>query len=221
MLKLSVLCLVVISLCAANLYGQRRGRVGRAAASAKARPGSHNTDPGASEIRRVDFLNFTYRTSICSKDAGIGGEVTVHGGEFKQGSDADEAYFGVVENKIIYGDLTGNGQEEAAVHTGCGQTGWNYGLEEVFVYTMQGGRAALLAETNQDRMVADYQRYFPDGVLWSTTNNGLRIRNGVLLIDWYADGAHCCPEHIATLVYRLNGRGLALAGRPAKRPFRQ
>ena len=217
-MKLSLFCLIVISLCAANLYGQR-GR--HATPTRKARAGSRNTDAGTSEIRWVDFLNFTYRTSICTKDAGIGGEVTVQGGEFKQGSDADEAYFGVVDNRIIYGDLTGDGQEEAAVHTACGQIGWNYGLEEVFVYTMQGGRAALLAETNQDRMVADYQRYFPNGVLWSTRNNGLRIRNGAFLIDWYADGAHCCPEHIATLVYRLNGRGLALAGRPAKRPFRQ
>jgi len=170
-------------------------------------------------IRQVDFLDFTYTTSLCTKDVGIGPEVTVHNGEFKQGNDADEAYFGVVDNKVVYGDLTGDGQEEAVVHTACGRTAWNYGLEEFFVYTRQNDSLRLVARVNQDQMVNDYQRNYPEGVLWSTRFNGVRVRSGSLLIDWNADGAHCCPEHIVTMQYRLDGEQLMAIARPVRRPF--
>lgn len=119
MMKLGLFCLIVISLCAANLYGQRGGH---ATPTRKARAGSRNTDAGASEIRRVDFLNFTYRTSICTKDAGIGGEVTVQGGEFKQGSDADESMADIKRTGIKVfqkGERVPVGDPRTRVHTGA------------------------------------------------------------------------------------------------------
>lgn len=73
--------------------------------------------PGSA--RQIDFLNFTYQSSLCAREFGrdgIAGTVEIHNGEFKN----EEAYFGVVEDKILYGDLTGDGRDEAIIHVGCG-----------------------------------------------------------------------------------------------------
>jgi hypothetical protein len=69
-----------------------------------------------------------------------------------------------VGNKVIHGDLTGDGgREDAIVACVCGANGSTYGLDEVFIYTLQNGRAALLAETNGEDMTRDYVRYYPNG----------------------------------------------------------
>src|SRR5687767_6295279 len=94
---------------------------------------SHNRRPSStprqsivSDIRQVDFLNFTYHSSLCSPKIGhgIGETVRVRKGEFKN----KDVYFGVVDNKIIYGDVTGDGREDAIVNVGCGENIANFGL---------------------------------------------------------------------------------------------
>jgi hypothetical protein len=154
---------------------------------------------------------------LCGEGVGLGKTVSVKNREFKQGSGDDEAYFAV--NETIYGDITGDGDDEAIVHNVCGVASWNYGLDEFLIYTMRDGQVVLLGELKG--MVADYKHYFPNGTLWSPTDKGLKIRSGAVLIDWYADGPHCCPEYIATLNYRWDGKQFVLSRRPLKRVFRQ
>jgi hypothetical protein len=50
-------------------------------------------------IRRVDFLNFTYQSSFCSKEigGGIGRTIKIRKGEFKN----SEVYYGTTKNHII------------------------------------------------------------------------------------------------------------------------
>lgn len=197
---------------------KQRVSTGRAQADKLIRNGNPSN---VGNIRQTDFLNFTYPTSLCRKELGLGTEVTVHDGDFKHGSDADETYFGVMNKTIIYADLTGSRQEEAIVHTVCGHTGYNWWLEEFFVYADRNSSAALVAELNQDQMISDYHRYYPNGDLLRTTNDGTRVRGGSLLVDWAADGPHCCPKYIVTLEYRWNGRQLILNGRPQRKLFKQ
>jgi len=68
------------------------------------------TKPAVNDIRKVDFLNFTYNPTQCSQEygrQGIGRIVNVKDGEFKNKS----VYFSVMSDKIIYADLTGDGKD--------------------------------------------------------------------------------------------------------------
>lgn len=183
-----------------------------------------------SEIRRVDFLNFTYHPSLCAREYGsygIGKTVRVRDGEYKHGREWDEVYFGVVNNRIIYGDLTGDGHDEAIVHAACGLMGANYGLSEIFIYTMRNGNAVLLTSISDEDTDRDYHRYYREnpntlaGSLWRIIDDGVKIQGGLLTVERFVDGAHCCPKNIATMNYRWNGDRLLLVGKPLKRRFVQ
>jgi hypothetical protein len=170
-------------------------------------------------IRRVDFLNFNYPTSICAKEFGFGSTVSVHDGNYQEGSDLDSSYFGIVDHKIRYANVTGGGNEEAIVHIACGHTGYNWGFDLIVLYKPDStGGAARVGDITSKLMENDYHRYYPDGDLHSIT--AVRPQGGALFIDWAADGPRCCPKYIATLQYRWNGQQFVLAARPQKRAFK-
>jgi hypothetical protein len=175
-------------------------------------------DTAASAIRREDFLNFTYHPSLCTQEyakEGIGKTVRVHNGEYKN----NEVYYGVVDNKIIYGDLTHDGRDEAVVHIGCGYYTANYGLSEIFIFTAKGKDAVLLAVLNENDIRRDYQRAYPEGTLIGSYYTGVNVVGGDLVVEHYAEGAHCCPKYVATFRYRWNGASLARVGKIERRKF--
>src|SRR5687768_18026336 len=92
------LCLMVIVLCATS---------GAAQSSSKRRDAPPSSDT-ITDIRKVDFLNFSYQSALCSQEfgkKGIGKTVRVRNGEFKNRN----VYFAVDDSKIIFGDVTGDG----------------------------------------------------------------------------------------------------------------
>lgn len=197
------LCLMLILLCVTSGVAQSAG-----------------TQPSAtalSDIRRADFLNFTYRSSLCAQEYGrngIGRAVRVRNGEFRNRN----VYFAVAEDKIIYADVTGDGREDAIVSINCGASTANFARSEVYIYTIQNGRAALLAGISDRDMERDYRRHYSDAAsYWGINENGLRVRDGGLEIEVLADGSHAAPQHIVTLEYRLSGATLSLNGRPTRR----
>jgi len=173
--------------------------------------------PAVTDIRKVDFLNFTYNPSQCSQEygrQGIGKALTVKDGEFKNKS----VYFSVVGDKIIYADLTGDGKEEAIVPTECGAMGANFSRSEVNVYTIENGRATLLAATNDKSMERDYRASYPDSDgYWGINENGIKVNNGNLQVEVMVDGPHAAPKYIATMEYGLTGKMLKLKGKPARK----
>jgi hypothetical protein len=175
------------------------------------------TKPPVTDIRKVDFLNFTYNPTQCSQEygrQGIGRMVNVRDGEFKNKS----AYFSVMSDKIIYADLTGDGKEEAIVPIDCGATGANFSRSEVNVYTLENGHAALLAATNDKSMERDYRASYADADgYWGINENGIKANNGNLQIEVMVDGPHAQPKYVATLDYGLTGKVLKLKGKPARR----
>jgi hypothetical protein len=198
----------VLFLCAGSGSAQARRKL----------PSSAPRPSIVTDIRQVDFLNFTYHSSLCSKDIGqgIGATVRVRKGEFKN---KDVSF--VVDKKIIYGDVTSDGREEAIVNIGCGENIANFSLSEVFIYTIQNGRATLLAEINDKDMQRDYSSYYRNGELWRIADNGVKVRNGNLAIEKFAEGSMSVPDYIVTLEYRLNGVNLTLSGKPQRRNFRR
>ena len=175
------------------------------------------TKPPVNDIRKVDFLNFTYNPTQCSQEygrQGIGRIVNVKDGEFKNKS----VYFSVMSDKIIYADLTGDGNDEAIVPVDCGAMGANFSRSEVNVYTLENGKAALLAATNDKSMERDYRASYPnsDGY-WGINENGIKANNGNLQIEVMVDGPHAQPKYIAIMEYGLTGKILKLKGKPARK----
>ena len=169
------------------------------------------------DIRKVDFLNFTYPSSLCSVEfgrQGIGKTVRVRDGEFKNKS----VYFAVADNRIIYADVTGDGREDAIVPIDCGAITANFTLSEVYIYTIKDGRATLLADISDKDMERDYRSHYPDAEsYWGVNENGLKVKNGNLEIEVLADGSHAAPKYIVTLGYRLSGESFRLIGKPQRR----
>jgi len=175
------------------------------------------TNPPVTDIRKVDFLNFTYNSAQCSQEygkQGIGRLVNVRNGEFKNKS----VYFSVMSDKIIYADLTGDGKEEAIVPIDCGAMGANFSRSEVNVYTLENGHAALLGATTDKSMERDYRASYADADgYWGINENGIKANNGNLQIEVMVDGPHAQPKYIATMEYGLTGKMLKLKGKPARR----
>jgi hypothetical protein len=200
-------CLMIILLCATSGVAQ----------SSSKRPMSTPSSVTITDIRQVDFLNFTYNSSLCSQEfgkKGIGKTVRVSKGEFKN----KNVYFAVEDSKVVYGDMTGDGREDAIVPISCGAIMANFSLSEVYIYTINNGRPALVAEISDKDMERDYRRYYPDTeTYWGVTGDGLKIRNGNLEIEVLADGPHASPKYIVTLEYRLSGESFRLIGKPQRR----
>ena len=187
---------------------------------------AYSIDKGSDGIRNVDFLNLSYPSTLCHNEYGgdgLGQNVQVSDGEFKLQRGKDEnvfVYFGVVNNKVLYGDLTSDGREDAVIHIGCGISNYNYGLNEIFIYTYNSGKEYLLAHISDRDMERDYKKYYKSAndSLWSAIN-AIRVNNGTLKIEKYSEGPHCCPEHVTTFTYKLNGTSLVLDKKPERKKF--
>ena len=157
------------------------------------------------DIRSVDFKNFTY-DALCASDQPEA--VTVTDGEFfrekQEDGYVDRFYFEV--RGVAYGDLTGDGRDEAAIITVC-NTGGTGNFSEGFIYTIKAGKPALTGR-------------FPGG---DRAYGGLKsatVENGLLVAENYDPGelgANCCPELVITTKYKLSGDKLSVVGKPTQR----
>ncbi|MEO8648589.1 MAG: hypothetical protein ABI539_05425 [Acidobacteriota bacterium] len=162
---------------------------------------------GQTDIRKVDFKNFTYK-AYCAGEAPE--NVTVKNGEFLKETPmdgyVDRFYFNIYS--VNYGDLTGDGRDEAIVLTVC-NTGGTGNFSEGFIYTFEAGKPKLFSR------IAGGDRAY--GGLRSAS-----IANGILTIESNDPGelgASCCPESIITNQYRLRGGKLIAAAKSVTRPI--
>lgn len=161
------------------------------------------------DIHSINFKNFTYQP-FCTDLAGNGKmeKITVKNGEFsrekKQADYVDRFYFEV--RRVTYGDLTGDGKDEAVVLSNC-NTGGTGQFTEGFIYGITGGKVALLAR-------------IPGG---DRADGGLRmltVENGLLVVeanDSQVNSGACCPEGSITQKQKLQGGKLVDVGIPLKR----
>ena len=165
-------------------------------------------------VRQVDFLNFTYSLPWCSNTfkGDIPSRVNVKNGHFKRG----DSYVSVDRKNILYADLTGDGAEEAVVPVLCGPLHANYaGSDEVLIFTLRNGTAVLLAELDEDVFQRDYERYYKSAYL--SAESGVRVDSTKLVIDKTSGECHACSDTYRTIAlqYQWNGKGFALVGKPA------
>nr|HMS42718.1 hypothetical protein [Pyrinomonadaceae bacterium] len=91
------------------------------------------------DIRKVDFRNFTY--DIQSLDGENKSKVTVEDGSFSHMSEDDRYLLAIAD--VVYGDLDGDGKEEAAVGI-IENTGGTGQFSSGLIFTMRGGKAVVL-----------------------------------------------------------------------------
>lgn len=104
-----------------------------------AAPGGH-LHAQRDAIRMVDFKNFTYVAPECLVEEGT--PITIKGGMFERA--IDSRYTEVFEvREVAYGDLTGDGQDDAAVITACNSGGSRVATEAV-VFTLKNGKPERL-----------------------------------------------------------------------------
>ena len=154
-------------------------------------------------VRDVDFLNRAYAETMCTEE---GKTITVKAGVYERTEEDDRAYFRVLE--VIYGDLTGDGAEEAVVVTIC-NTGGTGQFSDGFVYTVRSGALVLLATLG----VGDRA----DGGI-----HDVAIDGGTLTVHRYGtgpEGGACCPQVVESSRFRWNGKELVESGRSEMRTY--
>lgn len=159
-----------------------------------------------SGIRSVDFRDRTY-----SFDVG-GDEETVElrGGEYKEGDGGLQ--FDVGKSDVVYGDLNGDGAEDAVVRirltSGASLRGF-----EIQAYEFKDGEARLLARLGMARVTKDLR-----GRSVCCTGEGLRIDRGRVILEALTDGKiFLDAEKVTTFEYALRRGRFVLVGAPKSR----
>jgi hypothetical protein len=86
------------------------------------------------------------------------------------------------------------------VITRCGFTSGNDWDTEIFVFGIVSGRPKLLAKLSS----SDWNE--PTwGITRRVANDGIEIKNGEIIVSYYAGGSHAEPAWIATAMFRWDG----------------
>jgi hypothetical protein len=159
----------------------------------------------AGDIHRVDFQNFSYTPDCVMVDGEPGGTVLpVRNGSYRLEQEDNHIIFGVLS--VRYGDLDGDGRDEAAVVTHC-NLGGSGQFTEGMVFAMRSGQPVLIGRVEGgDRAYGGIE--------------SLSIEDGRLLVGRFAtdDGPACCPEYIETTAMRWDGKRLVQDGASTRRP---
>jgi hypothetical protein len=160
----------------------------------------------AADIHKTDFRSFTYRPACAdfeSSEANV--PVTVKAGRFegKAGTDLEGTYFEVQE--VLYGDLNGDGRDEAVVRTLC-NTGGTGQFDEGFVYGMKDGKPALLGRIQGGDRASGGVRC-------------VRFEAGALKVERVGNdsGAARGIDFVDTETWKLQAGGLAESGQAVHR----
>jgi len=158
-----------------------------------------------SDIHSVDFKNFTYHPHCAGEDTET---IHVKNGEYSKETPmdgyVDHFYFNVFN--VAYGDLTGDGKDEAVVLSSC-NTGGTGNFSEGFVYAMKAGKPAMIADIpGGDRAAGGLRRaWVEDGYLFVDANEETE------------DSGACCPQAAVITKYKVSGNNLTTVGQPAHR----
>lgn len=163
-----------------------------------------NPATAQNDIRRIDFLNFTYDVQIFENSE----KIKVTRGEYSRSSAADDKLF-LAAKVAGYGDLNGDGQDEAVIVTTF-NTGGTGNFTSGWIFTMQSGKPVLL--TN----FAGGDRAY-DGLADASINAGVL---SVARYDVGGAGGACCPEYIVTTNYKWSKGALAPFGEKFRRAIR-
>lgn len=179
-------------------------------------PKNRESKPEAA-IRQIDFKNFNYPklpTGKCSMN-----EVRMTNGRYNApesiaGKIPSVDCWSVALGAITYGDVTGDGEEEAIIEL-YAERGGTEASEDVYIYTLQGGNPVLLWK-------------FETGDRADGGPRRIAAENGGLVIELFGVGTAigkklygtedvgaCCPKHFTRTKYKWDGTRFQQSGSPA------
>src|SRR5262245_24146730 len=166
-------------------------------------------------IRSVDFDNFTYPLPSGFIDRNNPRRTF----RFKNGEHPETPdEMGIFLSNVSYGDVTGDGREEAIVTMSI-VTGGSALPNIVYIYTLKGSKPRLLwAFDTGDRADGGLRR--------------AKAENGYLLVELYGNGkiignlyaedktnrGACCPMFFTRARYKWTGKSFRLASKPKVLP---
>lgn len=120
----------------------------------------------------------------------------------------------VVHPGVVYGDVDGDGQDDAVVHVTCAY-GANAADDSVHVWSLQRGAPYLRASVAEPPLSVTGS--LPPAV------EHVAVSGGRVAVTWthYADAdPNCCPSLETTIRYTFDGGRLQPGGSPVTRPGR-
>lgn len=177
-------------------------------------------------IRHIDFMNFTYPLSTDDAQIFHKRTIAVNKGKFDNKKNSPD-WLALSVIGIIYGDITGDGQEDAIISTISEWSGANPAnsvSHGFYLYTLKNGKAFLLATPDAINLWRDYTPYVNqndecDGWIWDS--NARHVQSMVLAMELKVGGRHCVDKGYDVIMkYRWNGQKFVLLGTPQKRRSR-
>jgi len=175
---------------------------------------SANVSKPRSPIRQVDFKNFTYprlATGKCSM-----AEVHLVNGKYNApegiaGTKPAVDCWSVALGPITYGDVTGDGEEEAIVEL-YAEAGGTEASEDVFIYMLRDGNPVLAWNfATGDRAEGGLRRIAAETGELVVELFGVKTAIGKKLYGTEDVGA-CCPKHFTRTRYKWDGTGFQQDG---------
>lgn len=157
-----------------------------------------------SDIRQVDFKNFTYRLKWKREKEPV---------QLRDGNQISAGGARSMIVRIAYGDLTGDGSEEAVILLRGQNTRISHTLDEVFIYTLKKGEAVALAHFEGGRR-GEYI------LSVESLKSNFQVQDRLLLLDQaiLREGEHF-PTQYYTIKYRWNGLQMVEVERSCLKPL--
>src|ERR1051326_4372190 len=161
----------------------------------------------AQSIRSIDFTNFTYPRIDELKEFIRRKTFSLKAGEYSERGFEDGVHFG----DVVYGDVTGDGIEEAIVILGI-QTGGSAIPNCVYIYTFKKGRPELLGGfVTGDRADGGLRRIYAEQGELVIELYGKGTRIGGKLDDTEMAAA-CCAKSVTRTHYQWRNGGFRQKG---------
>ncbi len=116
---------------------------------------------------------------------------------------------------VVFGDLTGDGNEEAAVVAIYGSNSGSFFRTDTYIFSCVARRVRLIGILKQSRIAEDSNM-----AVQESARNSISIRNNTLFVTHGTEGSRPSPEFITTFQYRIIGGRLLPQGRPMRRRAR-
>jgi hypothetical protein len=157
-------------------------------------------------IRNVDFRNFEYRPACLDRRL-----IRVSDGEWRYAKGEEQEYFQV--SGVTYGDLIGDGQDEAVVWGACGGVA-NFQVGDILIFSMTQSGPRLLAELSPLDWGKGEQDNGGDFQV-----SGVEVTKQQLAVSFLAGGSHAYPQWTATAAFRWNGSRFVRTG-VTRKPYK-
>lgn len=164
------------------------------------------------DIRSIDFTNRVYLVNESGFTEGTK-QLRVSKGRYGDRSEPTSLsflYFEVAD--IVFGDLTGDGKDEAAVVAIYGSNSSSFFLTDTYVFRCVARKVKLIDVLKQSRIEKESGMLVHESI-----KTPVKIRDGILFVVYGTGGARPSPDFTTTFRYKVSRGNLVAFKRPIVR----